>query len=102
MDPDSVSVDDFSGFGEIKVGERDLLHIDVLPDIQLGPVRERKDPDALTRIDFGVVEAPQFGALVFGVPAVELVPEREKLALWLGTFPRPGGHLQTRRRSRIC
>ena len=51
--------------------------MDVLPDIEFGPVREWEDPDALVLLDFGVVEVPEFGPLVLGVPAVELVAKRK-------------------------
>ena len=50
---------------------------DVLPDVELGPVRQREDPDALARVDPAVVEVPQLGALVLRVPLAELVAEGE-------------------------
>ena len=42
--------------------------MDILPDIQLGPVRDRKDADALPSGFAGVIEVPQFGALGLWVP----------------------------------
>lgn len=53
----------------------DLFQIDVLPDIQLGPVGEREHPDALPLVDLAVVDAPQLRALVLRIPAVGLVAE---------------------------
>ena len=50
---------------------------DVLPDVQLGPVGQREDPDVLALVDPAVVEAPQLGALVLRVPLAELVAEGE-------------------------
>jgi hypothetical protein len=32
--------------GEIERHDRNLLEVDVLPDVELGPVREREDADA--------------------------------------------------------
>ena len=50
-----------------------LLAADVVPDVELGPVREREDPHVLARVDAAVVEAPQLGALHLRVPLAELV-----------------------------
>ena len=54
---------------------------DVVPDVELGPVREREDADALARVDAPVVEAPQLRALVLRVPLAELVAEGEDALL---------------------
>ena len=50
---------------------------DVLPDVELGPVRQREHPDVLALAVPAVVEAPQLGPLVLRVPLAELVAERE-------------------------
>src|SRR4029450_1718096 len=55
----------------------DPLDRDVLPDIELGPVGQREDPDVLTRPVPPVVEVPQLGPLVLGVPLPEIVAEAE-------------------------
>ncbi len=57
--------------------QRHPLAGDVLPDVQLGPVRQREDPDALAGVDPPVVQRPQLGALVLRVPLAELVAEGE-------------------------
>ncbi len=49
--------------------------MDVVPDVQLGPVGERKDADALALIEAAVVQVPEFGPLVLGVPLAEGVAE---------------------------
>ena len=55
------------------VGDLDALAADVVPDVELGPVRQREDPHVLALVDAAVVEAPQLGALVLRVPLAELV-----------------------------
>ena len=49
----------------------------------------------------GVVQVPQFGALVLRVPLAELVAEAHDALLGAGLFPRRGGRRRCRRRSRI-
>ena len=56
--------------GEVERHDRDVLEVDVLPDVELGPVRQREDADALALGFARVVERPQLGALVLRVPAV--------------------------------
>ena len=47
-----------------------------LPDVELGPVGKGKNADVLALIDAGVVNIPEFGALVFRVPLDEFVAKR--------------------------
>src|SRR6202034_2869183 len=47
------------------------------PDVELGPVRQREDARVLALVDARVVEGPQLGTLVFGVPLAEVVAEAE-------------------------
>ena len=56
--------------------ELEALLADVLPDVELGPVRDREHPDVLARAVAPVVERPQLGPLVLRVPLAELVAER--------------------------
>ncbi len=44
----STTLDDGSLFGEVKVGQGNVLEIDVLPHIELGPVGERENTNALS------------------------------------------------------
>ena len=39
--------------GEVKRHDRDVFQVDVLPDVQLGPVGEREYPDTFSLIDRG-------------------------------------------------
>ena len=57
--------------------QRDLLPRDVMPDVQLGPVRQREHPDRLTRMMPPVVQRPQLRTLILRIPLPELIPERE-------------------------
>ena len=49
--------------------------MDVLPDVELGPIGDREDADALPLLDLRVVEVPELGPLVLRIPAVVFVPE---------------------------
>jgi hypothetical protein len=57
--------------------DRDVLLVDVLPHVELGPVRQREHAHALARLLAGVVEPPQLGPLGLGVPAVLGRSDRE-------------------------
>src|SRR5262249_5307843 len=63
---------------EIERVDRNLLDVDVLPDVELGPVREREHPDRLARVDARVVEVPELGPLVLRIPLAELIAKREE------------------------
>src|SRR5947209_13758167 len=58
-------------------GDLDGFVGDVLPDVELGPVAQREDPDVLALAMAAVVERPQLGPLVLRIPLAELVAERE-------------------------
>src|SRR4029077_6609235 len=66
---------------EVQRHDRDLLEPDVLPRIELGPVREREHPQALPGALACVVERPQLRALLFRVPAVLRATEGEDALL---------------------
>src|SRR3712207_1124668 len=51
-----LALDDLPLLGEVQRRDGDLLAEDVLPDVQLGPVRQREDPDRLTEVDAAVVD----------------------------------------------
>ena len=69
-DQRAVALDDRPLGGEVERHDRDVLEVDVLPDVELGPVRQREHADALALVLARVVEAPQLRALVLRVPAV--------------------------------
>ncbi len=62
--------------GEIKRHDGNFLHVDVKPDVELGPIRERKYANAFPLVDPGVEDVPQLRALILGVPLPLAVPER--------------------------
>ena len=56
--------------GVVQRNNRDLLKVDVLPDVEFGPVGDREDAQRLTGTTTGVVDLPQLGALPLRVPLV--------------------------------
>lgn len=74
-DEGAISFDDGTRCCEIERDDRNVLEIDVLPDIEFGPIGEGEDADALAFVDLAVVDIPKFGALIFGIPAVIFVTE---------------------------
>src|SRR5262249_20243325 len=72
--------------GEVDRRELELLARDVLPHVELCPVRDREDPDLLTLADARVVEVPDLGALRARVPLAEIVPEAEDPLLRAGAL----------------
>ena len=82
----AVADDDVAFLSEIEGDDRNFFEVDVLPDIEFGPIREREDADGFAFIDAGVVEVPEFGALVFWVPLAELIAEGEDAFFGAGFF----------------
>jgi hypothetical protein len=74
---------------------------DVLPDVELGPVGEREDADALALVLAGIVEVPQLGPLVLRVPAM-LAERNEKTRSLARLFSSSRRRRRRPRRSRIC
>src|SRR5450830_2118807 len=68
-------LDDVALGGEIQRHDRDAFEVDVLPDVQLGPVRQWENADRLALVDLAVVDVPQLRTLVLRVPAVLTVAE---------------------------
>src|SRR5450755_2721849 len=73
----AVALDDPAFMGVVDRRQGDALTADVLPDVELGEVREREGAQVLARPHAALVELPQFGALPLGVPLAERVPEGE-------------------------
>src|SRR5690606_5483439 len=61
---------------QVQGDDRDLLEIDVQPDVELRPIGQRKRADALPLDQSPVVEIPQLRALVLGVPLPVAITER--------------------------
>src|SRR5262245_66321796 len=65
-----------SGFGEIHRHNRNLFLMDVVPDVELGPVGKREDADALALISPTVVDIPKLRALILRVPLSKRIAKR--------------------------
>ena len=63
--------------GEVDGGQLDGLALDVLPDVELGPVRKGEGAQVLAGLDPALVELPELGTLPLGVPLAEGVAERQ-------------------------
>ena len=61
--------------------EIDAFTADVLPDVELRPVRQREGAQVLTGPHGALVQLPQLGPLALGVPLSERVPERKDALL---------------------
>src|SRR6478735_2984842 len=83
-EPHAVPVEDLALVGVVERRERDVLTLDVAPDVDLGPVADREDADVLAGTVPGVEEVPQLGALVLRVPLTELVAEADDALLGAG------------------
>src|SRR5438067_1798800 len=72
-----VAAEDLALVREVDARQLELLAGNVLPDVELGPVRNREDADVLALADARVVEAPQLGSLRARVPLAEVVAKGE-------------------------
>ena len=57
-DPGSAALNDRSLLGKIKRHDRDILDGDVMPDVKLGPVGERKDTNGFAGVNPSIEEIP--------------------------------------------
>src|SRR5579862_9877585 len=73
----SVAPEDVAPVREVDRREFEPLARDVLPDVELGPVRDRKHADVLTLADARVEEVPELRTLGPRVPLAEVVAEAE-------------------------
>ena len=80
-EPHAVALEDLALVGVVERRERDVLAVDVAPDVDLGPVADREDAHVLARSVPGVEEVPQLGPLVLRVPLAELVAEADDALL---------------------
>src|SRR3954469_21125042 len=69
---------------EVDHRQLEPLARDVLPHVELGPVRDREHTDVLALPDPRVVEIPELGALRARVPLTEVVAEAEDALLRAG------------------
>ena len=83
---DVAAHDDLARLREVQRHDGDVLFVDVLPDVDFGPVRERKHADALARPDAAVEQVPELGPLALRVPLALLVAQREDALLGARPF----------------
>src|SRR4051812_21721526 len=81
-----VAAEHLALVGEVDGRDLEALLLDVLPDVELGPVREREDADVLALADAPVVDAPQLRPLAARVPLAEVVAEAEDPLLRAGAL----------------
>ena len=80
-EPHAVAQDDVALVGEVDRRQIHLLALDVLPDVEFGPVREGEGAHVLAGIHLALVELPEFGALLARVPLAERVAEAQDALL---------------------
>src|SRR5207253_245817 len=73
----SFALDDGAVGGEIERDHGNALELHVLPDVQLAPIGEREDADALALLDARVVEVPELRPLLARLPLPVAVAEGE-------------------------
>ena len=83
-DLEPVAIDDRTRLGEVQRHHGNVFGVDVGPDVDLGPVRQREHADAVAAAQPAVVEVPEFGALVLRVPAMLRIAEAEHALLGAG------------------
>src|SRR5262249_18805350 len=81
-----VSSENSALVGEVDRRQLEPLARDVLPDVELRPVRDREDADVLAAADARVVEIPELGPLGARIPLPEVVAEREDPLLRAGAL----------------
>src|SRR4051794_25880622 len=62
--------------GEVERHNRDVFEMDVLPYVELSPIRKREHTNRFAFIDARVINVPQLGTLILRIPLPEAVTER--------------------------
>ena len=62
---------------QIEVDKRDILQLDVFPNVEFGPVQQRVDPDVRALREGGFELIPEFRRLIPEVPLAVLVARRK-------------------------
>ena len=75
-DNGSIAENDIAFTGKIQGHDRNLLRVDIKPDIEFGPVGKRKYADAFAFVEAGVENVPQLWALIFRIPLAQGIAER--------------------------
>ena len=82
--PLAPSTEAVATVAEVDVGYLEALLADVFPHVHLGPVGQREHAHVFTRVEPGVVEVPDFRALVLRIPLAEGVAEAKEALLGPG------------------
>ena len=69
----TVAEKHFTFVGKIERGQGQVLSLDIGPDIQFRPIAQRKYSKMFTGLFATVVEIPELGSLLLGIPLAELV-----------------------------
>jgi hypothetical protein len=80
----AIANNDFAPVSEIQFRQRHLLRRDVLPHVELRPVRQREDAEVLARRPSAVEQVPQLRSLVARIPLAEIVTMRKHTFLGAG------------------
>src|ERR1041385_4605351 len=64
-------------FAEIEIHKRNVLELDVFPNIDLRPIQQRMDPDVSARGKRCLELIPEFGWLIAEIPVAMFVTRRE-------------------------
>ena len=101
-DQHAVALDHRPLLGEVERHDRDVLLQDVLPDVELGPVRQREDADRFALARRGCCRSSTFPAAGSSGPRHAARCGTRRCAPWRATSPRRGARRRRPRRSRIC
>ena len=94
-----VALEHAAVVGEVDRRQLELLALDVVPDVELRPAREREDAHVLAGADAAVVEVPDLRAAGRAGPTGRTRRGTRTRAPSRGRAPRRGGRRRTRRRS---
>ena len=96
----TVAAHDHLAFlGEVERHDRNVFQVDVLPDVELGPVRKREDADAFARLHRGVVAGSTAPAADSSDPTGRKHRGRSRCAPWRAISLRRAARRRKPRRS---
>src|SRR6185436_1034775 len=82
----AVALEHLALVREVNRRQLKIFQLDVAPDVELGPVAQREDPDLFTLLDPAVVQRPRLRTLRAWVPLAELVAEAQNALLCAGAL----------------
>jgi hypothetical protein len=72
--------------GKVQVRQFNLFEVDILPNVEFCPVRDREHAEVFAEVLAAVKDIPELGALVLGIPLAKIVAVREEALLGTGFF----------------